>query len=463
VNRTLLRSLINLNYIAVDKATNRIAGFTYDAAGNLTNDGTHTYTYDAEGNLTQVDGGSTANYSYDGLNRRVQTVVNGVSTLYAYNLNGQRVASFDGSGNLISNQVYAGSTPIAFYQGGQIHYQHQDWLGTERVRTDGSGNVEGTYTSLPIGDGYSATGSDNDAYHYGTLDHDSETDTQHAQFRQYSSTQGRWLSPDPSSESYDFADPQSLNRYAYVQNNPLAATDPSGQMMNLDDSPANGGLPSDAADSPACDGDAWFCENWPACLTCGAPIAGPFPPVVISGTMLSTSDYGVPYPGLGTAIQQALGVSLNPGCEFGACGGIIFDEIQQNGQNPSVEVNCRQVEAWNLGSIFGANHCDASVSIGDGYFYSISAGPINGRLRGFVTQRKTQTTGETIYYNAIPGDVSALGRCVIAAGRASQASKKDKRYNFLFGPNSNNWINGIFSSCGVDLGLGSVVLGPGHD
>jgi YD repeat-containing protein len=44
-------------------------GFNYDAAGNLTADGTgtgsHNYTYDAENHITQVDGGSTATYTYD--------------------------------------------------------------------------------------------------------------------------------------------------------------------------------------------------------------------------------------------------------------------------------------------------------------------------------------------------------------------------------------------------------------
>jgi RHS repeat-associated protein len=96
------------------------------------------------------------------------------------------------------------------------------------VRTDGSGNVEGTYSSLPFGDGFSASGTDNDPYHYAALDHDSETDTLHAQFRQYSSTQGRWLSPDPYSGSYDGTNPQSFNRYTYALNNPLSLVDPSG-------------------------------------------------------------------------------------------------------------------------------------------------------------------------------------------------------------------------------------------
>ena len=61
------------------------------------------------------------------------------------------------------------------------------------------------------------------------LDHDTESGTDHAEFRQYSSTQGQWMSPDPYDGSYDQGNPQSFNRYAYVSNNPLTLIDPSGQ------------------------------------------------------------------------------------------------------------------------------------------------------------------------------------------------------------------------------------------
>jgi hypothetical protein len=39
---------------------------------------------------------------------------------------------------------------------------------------------------------------------------------------------GRWMSPDPYNGSMDLGNPQSLNRYSYVGNNPLLYTDPSG-------------------------------------------------------------------------------------------------------------------------------------------------------------------------------------------------------------------------------------------
>jgi RHS repeat-associated protein len=216
---------------AFNTATNHIttAGYAYDAAGNMTNDNFHTYTYDAEGNVTAVDGGSTASYTYNALNQRVQTAVGSTLTEFVYNVNGQRVSIWNGSTNTqIQGQYYWGSKPVAFYKNGQVHFQHQDWLGTERVRTTYNGGVEGTYTSLPFGDAQNPSGSDLDPYHYASLDYDSETTTDHAQFRQYNSRQDRWMSADPYYGSYNFSNPQTLNRYAYVGNSPLSAIDPSG-------------------------------------------------------------------------------------------------------------------------------------------------------------------------------------------------------------------------------------------
>jgi RHS repeat-associated protein len=214
-----------------NKANNQISGYTYDAAGNMTFDGTYTYTYDAEGNIAQVNNGSTvvAVYSYNSLNQRVRVDRGSAATEYVFNASGQRVSTWDGhSLAQIQGQSYWGSRPVAFYSGGSLHFQHQDWEGTERVRTSYSGSTEGSYTSLPWGDAYSANGTDNDPYHFATLDHDSESSTEHAQYRQYSSTQGGWMSPDPYDGSYHVTNPQSLNRYAYVRNSPLGSIDPLG-------------------------------------------------------------------------------------------------------------------------------------------------------------------------------------------------------------------------------------------
>jgi RHS repeat-associated protein len=196
----------------------------------MTNDGFHAYTYDAEGHTTAVDTGSTASYVYNALNQRVQTTVGSTVTEFVFNAAGQRVSTWNGSTNAqIQGQYYWGSKPVGFYKGGAAHFQHQDWLGTERMRTTYNGSVEGSFTSLPFGDDLTtASGTDTDAYHTATLDHDAESETDHAQFRQYNNDQGRWMAPDPYSGSYDFSNPQSMNRYVYVGNSPLSSVDPQG-------------------------------------------------------------------------------------------------------------------------------------------------------------------------------------------------------------------------------------------
>jgi RHS repeat-associated protein len=212
-------------------ASNRISvnGYSYDAVGNMTQDGFHSYTHDAEGNITAVDAGGTATYVYNALNQRVRAVVGGTITEYVFNAAGERASEWNGTTLAqLKGKYYLGTTPVAYYSGGATHFEHQDWLGTERMRTSYNGSVEGTFTSLPWGDGQSSTGADSDAYHFAMLDHDSESDTDHAQFRQYSNRQGNWLSPDPYSGSYDISNPQSFNRYVYALNNPLSNLDPSG-------------------------------------------------------------------------------------------------------------------------------------------------------------------------------------------------------------------------------------------
>jgi RHS repeat-associated protein len=205
-------------------------GYVYDAAGNMTNDSAHTYRYDADGNILSVDSGSTTTYVYNGLNQRVETVIDGYTTDFVFNAAGQRVSIWNGATNTqYTGNYYWGSKPMAFYNGGQTTFQHQDWLGTERFRTTYNGGVAATFTSLPFGDAETETSGHNyDAYHFAGLDSDGETGTDHAQFRQYSSTQGRWMRPDPYSGSYDPSNPQSFNRYSYLLNNPLASVDPLG-------------------------------------------------------------------------------------------------------------------------------------------------------------------------------------------------------------------------------------------
>jgi hypothetical protein len=60
--------------------------------------------------------------------------------------------------------------------------------------------------------------------------------------RQYFKTEGRWISPDPAGLSaVDLTNPQSLNRYAYVNNNPLGLVDPTGMFTEQGGGAGGGG------------------------------------------------------------------------------------------------------------------------------------------------------------------------------------------------------------------------------
>ena len=67
------------------------------------------------------------------------------------------------------------------------------------------------------------------ASRYTGKERDTESGLDYFGARYYSSNMGRFMSPDPSGLYFaDPTNPQSLNLYAYVQNNPLVHVDPTG-------------------------------------------------------------------------------------------------------------------------------------------------------------------------------------------------------------------------------------------
>lgn len=217
-----------------DPNTNENRSMGYDSAGNVISDGLgNMYQYDAEGNVLSVSGNSSASYTYDALNNRVRSQTGSLIEEYTFDYAGRRTGTWMPSTNIgTEGRIYWGSRQVAFRdQDGTTYFDHKDWIGTERMRTNWTGQIANTYVSLPFGDGYAASSpgaaSDQDTLHFSGLDKDT-AGTAHAQFRQYNSTSGQWMSPDPYDGSYDLGEPESLNRYIYVLNNPLGYTDPNG-------------------------------------------------------------------------------------------------------------------------------------------------------------------------------------------------------------------------------------------
>jgi len=309
---------------------NRMDGYSYDAAGNLLGDGLHTYAYDAENRLISVDGGNTASYVYDAEGRRVQKTA-GTQAEYLYDLGGNIVAELNSSGSWNRGEIFANGQHLATYNNGTTYFDHADWLGTERARSNMSDADCEAITNLPFGDGQSTTGSCTDAspLHFTGQQRDGESNLDYFPARRYSSQFGRFMSPDPTGIFLgNLNDPQSLNLYAYVRNNPTSLTDPLG----LD---IGGG---DCGDDPTC-GGCDFCFDPCEFVDCGGGGGGggrgPQPPIYTppdvgtspnppNGTLTSDDPFGGETNGIpnGLGIPYSLPGLLmpgNPGCEFGPC------------------------------------------------------------------------------------------------------------------------------------------------
>jgi RHS repeat-associated protein len=217
---------------AIDPATNRIVGYCYDLAGNLIDDGacssgTHKYSYDGSNRLVQINGGS-ATYVYFGQLRIHKTTGNG-TTIYIYS-EGKPIAEYPAGASLtnpLKEYIYAGAQLLASIAGSGATYYHPDHL-SNRAETDSSGNVLRRMGNFPYGESwYDSTPAEK--WKFTTYERDlesGETGLDYAMFRNYNSGSARFSSVDPFSGSVQV--PQSLNKVAYVLNDPVNFIDPFG-------------------------------------------------------------------------------------------------------------------------------------------------------------------------------------------------------------------------------------------
>jgi RHS repeat-associated protein len=201
--------------------------YQYDAAGNMTQDASHSYTYDAENRLTTVDGGSTANYVYDAEGDRIEKIAGGVTTVYYYDPVGNLTTETNGGDTLNIGYVYSGGQLLAEYEGGSTLFVHKDHLGSTRVMTAMNGSVSDSMDYMPYGELLSGGGST--THKFTGKERDSESGLDNFKARYDSSSLGRFMSTDPKSVHAHLNDPQAFNRYVYTRNNPLSYIDPDGK------------------------------------------------------------------------------------------------------------------------------------------------------------------------------------------------------------------------------------------
>jgi RHS repeat-associated protein len=213
---------------------NQIAssGYTYDTAGDLTHDAVgNSYDYNTDG--TMASNGS-APFDYDAFQQRVFDPNTQTEVFY---FQGRPVVTLSEVGSGGTDLIWAGGSLIAEAHGGYPqygtptgtppNYRLLDPQGSLIAETNPSGTETGTIAYAPYGPVLSSSVS-GDPYTYTGLYQDQGCNGYYAWHRNESAEQIRWLTPDPDNGSYDLMAPQSLNRYAYVEDNPLGATDPTG-------------------------------------------------------------------------------------------------------------------------------------------------------------------------------------------------------------------------------------------
>jgi len=222
-------------------STGTSPNFVYDLAGNMTNDTSNSYTYDAEGHTITAAG---VTYTYDGDGNRVEK---SSGTLYWYDPSGSIIEETNGSGNTVNQYVFFHGGRIARQDSSNnVFYYFADQLGTSRDIVQ-AGSTSSCYDAdfYPYGGEryYTSSCSSTNNYKFTGKERDSESGLDNFGARYDSSSVGRFMTPDwaarPTAVPYAmFGDPQSLDLYSYVRNNPLNHVDMDGH------DPAGSGIPT---------------------------------------------------------------------------------------------------------------------------------------------------------------------------------------------------------------------------
>jgi RHS repeat-associated protein len=171
------------------------------------------YVYDGQGNLVKrfaTEGGWT-------------TYIGGI---YEKRSDGTYIKYYSAFGRRIAMRDNAG-----------VHYILADHLGSSSVVTNSAGAVVGTMKYYPYGGERSATGDMGTDKLFTGQQREAGTGSNLGLYnygaRFYSTLTGRFLSPDPLIATP--GDPQVLNAYSYVHNNPLKYVDPMGLCFTMPD------------------------------------------------------------------------------------------------------------------------------------------------------------------------------------------------------------------------------------
>lgn len=221
IGNILTKDGISYGYGTKPHAVTSVNGglvYLYDANGNVFSDSLRgtTYGYDYDNMPTST---GNVSFTYDGTGTRVKKSTPSSTTVYVDKM-------YECTNGVCAKYIFAGSTRLARNSNGIVHYYHPDHLGSTIIVTDAAGAVAEDITYYPFGTSRQDSGTVSLSHKFTGQEKDSETGLYNYNARLYDADFGRFLTPD--SIVPDPTNPQSLNRYSYVLNNPLLYSDPSG-------------------------------------------------------------------------------------------------------------------------------------------------------------------------------------------------------------------------------------------
>ena len=163
----------------------------------------------------------TTSFFYDGDGGRVKQITSAGTTKFL----GQ---SYEiAPSGTVTKYVFAGSQRIAAKDStGTVRFYHGDHLGSSNIISDSAGTLVELSEYTPYGSSSRREGVVNVPQKFTGQHLDVSTGLYFYNARYYDPGLGRFVSPDPLIQ--DPIDPQTLNRYSYVRNNPVNFVDPSG-------------------------------------------------------------------------------------------------------------------------------------------------------------------------------------------------------------------------------------------
>ncbi|WP_341922218.1 Ig-like domain repeat protein [Polaromonas sp. YR568] len=244
------------NKLTQTQDVNGTATIQYDTAGHITNDGVNSFTYSDRGRMTSAtNAGGTVAYLYNGQNQRVYksgptALVPTGAAYFLYDEQGQLLGEYDANGAPVYETIYLGSLPVGVLKqtgtaansdiATTVYNVHADHIATARVITQ---QDQAMVWRWDTAEAFGGTVPDQNPNGIGTFTYnqrfpgqvfDSETGLFQNWNREYNARQGRYIQSDPIGLA------GGINTFAYVEGDPLTATDPQGLQTVL---PGPGGFP----------------------------------------------------------------------------------------------------------------------------------------------------------------------------------------------------------------------------